>query len=120
MAIKTVKSELESIRDILSRCDIQIESTQEDLEELHIIEQHRKTKAEQRPDSHTKARHLIAVERIEVANASIEALNKTKENYKKRLRELVGDIKKVIRASHAAVVEATAAEANDSAAPVQD
>jgi len=101
MGIISRRSELDQIRDILTRCDAQTSSLQEDLEELHLIEQFRKRKDVKEHNAHNSARHLIMVERIEVANASIIALAKTKTEYMKKLRTLVGDMKKVIRAHHA-------------------
>ena len=115
MDIQTkTKSELDNIRDILHRCDVQIASTEEDLEELHLIEHFRRKKAEANKNPHTSGRHLVSIERIEVSNASIIALKKTKEEQKKRLREIVGEVKKVIRASASAtVVDTTVATCNN-------
>ena len=109
MGYITHRDDLTKIKDTLAQCDAQTASIKEDLAELHLIERHRKHIAEKTPSSHTKARHLTALERIEVAEASIVSLSETKTLYLNKLRSLICEVKKVIKVDHADVADATSA-----------
>ena len=110
-------TELTMLRQRLEKCAADIEHSNEELEELHLIREHRKAKALRDPSSHNKARHLMALERIEVVQAGIDAVNKTKELTRIRLKEIVGEVRRVIKASHSAMAEAAAEGSQDAAAP---